>query len=105
MTSLANCDEMNSTLGITQLAYHYNYLAPDGSEIRLLTQAQGGGLAHVVLPVGQTSEAVTHKTVEELWYFIAGNGQVWRRQGDEESVCDVRLGTSLAIETGVHFQV
>ena len=91
--------------GKTQLAYHRDYLAPDGSEIRLLAQAKGGGLAHVLLPVGETSKAVEHKTVEELWYFISGKGKVWRKykNGDEE-ICKVRAGTSLVIPTGASFQ-
>ena len=63
-------------------------LAPDGSEIRELVQASGGSMVHCTLPVGATSLAVKHRTVQELWYVVGGRGQVWRRLGDNESIVD-----------------
>ena len=82
-----------------------DYLAPDGSEIRLLPTMKGGGLAHCTLSSGKTSTAVKHKTVEEIWYFIEGQGEVWRRQekGNEE-VAKVATGVSVTIPVGTHFQ-
>ncbi len=59
----------------------HDYLAPDGSQIRLLPEMPGEGLAHCRLPAHHTSTAVTHKTVEEIWYFLGGRGEIWRRQG------------------------
>jgi mannose-6-phosphate isomerase-like protein (cupin superfamily) len=47
---------------------------------------------------------VTHQTVEELWYFVRGKGQVWRMLGDREMVVDVEPGWSLSIPTGASFQ-
>lgn len=47
-----------------QLPIEYDYLAPDGSEIRLLRSMKGGGLAHCTLPPGAVSQAVRHKTVK-----------------------------------------
>jgi quercetin dioxygenase-like cupin family protein len=58
-----------------------DYLAPDGSEIRLLPTMNGGGLAHCTLPPGGVSKPVYHRTVEEIWYCIKGDGEVWRKQG------------------------
>ena len=78
--------------------------APDGSEIRLLHQLEGGGLAQCTLPPGGVSAAVTHRTVEEIWYFIEGRGQVWRKQDDRQQVVDVEPGVSLTIPLGTHFQ-
>lgn len=49
------------------IASEYDYLAPDGSEIRLLADLEGGGLAHCTLPSGRVSVAQRHKTVEEIW--------------------------------------
>ena len=43
--------------------------APDGSDVRILLGLQGGGMAHFELQPGQTSKAVTHRTVEEIWFF------------------------------------
>ena len=79
-------------------------LAPDSSEIRLLVGTARGSVAHGTLPPGRASLAITHRTVEEVWYVTAGRGQVWRKQGDHESVVDVTAGTALSIPTGVHFQ-
>ncbi|MCD4766375.1 MAG: hypothetical protein K8R34_07680 [Methanosarcinales archaeon] len=81
------------TFETEQLPGQYNYLAPDGSEIRLLPEMKDGGLSHCRLPIQGISQAVTHKTVEEIWYFIQGQGKVWRKQGDREEVVDAGPGT------------
>ena len=60
--------------------------APDGSDVRILLSLQSGGMAHFELQPGQTSKAVTHRTVEEIWFFLAGRGQMWRRQNDREEI-------------------
>ena len=86
------------------LAEDYDYLAPDGSEIRLLPTMNGGGLCHCTLPPGGVSAPVSHKTVEEIWYFLEGLGQVWRKQGDVASVVDVHPDVSLTIPVETHFQ-
>jgi mannose-6-phosphate isomerase-like protein (cupin superfamily) len=83
---------------------HYDYLAPDGSEIRSLLEVDGGGLAHCQLPPSSSSKAVKHQTVEEIWYFLSGTGQVWRKLMDEEIVNDVSPGVSLTIPKGASFQ-
>ena len=77
-----------------QVPQQYDNLAPDGSEIRLLHSMNGGGV----------SKPVYHLTTEEMWYFLGGQGQVWRKQGDNEAVVDVHQGISLTIPTGTHFQ-
>ena len=65
-----------------QLPQNFDHLAPDGSEIRLLADMKGGGLVHCTLPPHGTSLAFSHKTAEEIWYFIQGQGEVWRKEGD-----------------------
>src|SRR5216117_2870669 len=66
---------------VKQLRERPDEQAPDGSEIRLLPELWGGGLCHCTLPSGRTSKAVKHKTVEEIWYFVQGIGEVWRKLG------------------------
>ena len=78
--------------------------APDGSDVRILLGLQGGGMAHFELQPGQTSKAVAHRTVEEIWFFLAGHGQMWRRQNDREEVVAVEPGVCLTIPLGTHFQ-
>ncbi len=79
-------------------------IAPDGSEVRLLLTLKAGGMAHFRLPPGETSKAVTHRTVEEIWYFVSGRGKMWRRQGDREEVVTVKPGVCLTVPLGAHFQ-
>jgi len=86
------------------LGEKHDAIAPDGTAVRLLASLAGGSFAHFELPAGAVSHAVTHRTVEEIWYFVGGVGQVWRRQGEAESVVDVRLGVCLTIPLGTDFQ-
>ena len=97
-------DENQPVFETKHLPEDYDELAPDKSEIRLLLNMKGGGLAHCTLPPHGISLAVKHKTVEEIWYFILGHGQVWRKQGAQEEIVDVDPGTCLTIPRETHFQ-
>ena len=79
-------------------------VAPDGSDVRVLLVLAGGGLAHFELAPGQTSRAVTHKTVEEIWFFLTGRGEMWREQGGVSETIEVSPGTCLTIPLGTRFQ-
>lgn len=61
-------------------------------------------MAHFQLAPGQVSTAVTHRTVEEIWYVVSGAGQMWRRQGQLEEVTDLVPGLCLTIPLGTAFQ-
>jgi mannose-6-phosphate isomerase-like protein (cupin superfamily) len=80
-------------------------VAPDGCNVRVLLGLKGGGMAHFELPPGETSTAVTHQTVEEIWLFISGRGEMWRRQGDREEVLAVEPGVCITIPLGTRFQL
>jgi mannose-6-phosphate isomerase-like protein (cupin superfamily) len=79
-------------------------VAPDGSDVRVLLQVRGGGLAHFELAPGQTSVAVRHRSVEEIWFFLGGRGEMWRKSGDDEAVVAVSNGVCITIPTGTAFQ-
>jgi mannose-6-phosphate isomerase-like protein (cupin superfamily) len=79
-------------------------VAPDGSDVRVLLEVRGGGLAHFELAAGQTSVAVRHRSVEEIWYFLGGTGEMWRKSGDEEEVVPVSTGVCITIPLGTSFQ-
>jgi len=79
-------------------------VAPDTSDVRILLQLRGGGMAHFELGPGRTSKAVAHRTVEEIWLFLSGRGEMWRKQGDREDVVPVDAGVCLTIPLGTHFQ-
>lgn len=89
---------------VRSLTEQYDYLAPDGSEIRLLVNGEHGGFAHCVLPAGKVSAPVCHRTVEELWYVIEGQGEIWRRRDEDERVDQIRAGDSVSITVGTSFQ-
>jgi mannose-6-phosphate isomerase-like protein (cupin superfamily) len=82
----------------------YDYLAPDGSEIRLLAKISAGGFCHCTLPAGKISTAVKHKTVEEIWYFISGEGKMWQKQVNNGKPFKVKKGDSVNIPAGNSFQ-
>jgi mannose-6-phosphate isomerase-like protein (cupin superfamily) len=50
------------------------------------------------------SKAVAHRTVEEIWYFLTGQGQMWRSQNNREGVVPVEAGVCLTIPLGTGFQ-
>ena len=79
-------------------------VAPDGSDVRVLLQVRGGGLAHFELAAGDTSVAVRHRSVEEIWYFLSGRGEMWRKSGDDEEVVPVSTAVCVTIPRGTSFQ-
>jgi mannose-6-phosphate isomerase-like protein (cupin superfamily) len=78
--------------------------APDGTTVRLLLSLGGGSMAHFELPAGAVSHAVTHRTVEEIWFVTSGRGSIWRRQDGQERIDGLAPGTSLTIPLGTDFQ-
>jgi mannose-6-phosphate isomerase-like protein (cupin superfamily) len=79
-------------------------VAPDGSDVRLLLRLKEGSMAHFELAPNRISNAVTHRTVEEIWYFVAGRGEMWRKQNGHAAIVDVYPGVSLTIPLGTEFQ-
>ena len=79
-------------------------IAPDGSEVRLLATTPRGSMAQFTLKPQSISKAVSHRTVEELWFVIQGVGLMWRKLGEEELTVELRPGKSISIPVGSHFQ-
>jgi mannose-6-phosphate isomerase-like protein (cupin superfamily) len=61
-------------------------------------------MAHFELPPGQTSRAVMHRTVEEIWLVLSGRGEMWRKQGGREEIVPLEPGVCLTLPSGTHFQ-
>jgi mannose-6-phosphate isomerase-like protein (cupin superfamily) len=87
-----------------RVSSQFDHLAPDRSEIRELLSLARGSVVQVTLPAGGVSQAVAHKTIQEIWYFIGGHGRMWRKQDSLEDEVDVSPGTCVTIPTGTHFQ-
>jgi mannose-6-phosphate isomerase-like protein (cupin superfamily) len=79
-------------------------IAPDGSNVRVLLSLGGGSMAHFELAPGLVSIAVAHRTVEELWYILGGEGEMWRRDSEGASVTSITAGVCLSIPVGTAFQ-
>jgi mannose-6-phosphate isomerase-like protein (cupin superfamily) len=95
---------MSSPFATKTLGRDPDATAPDGTSVRLLLALGGGSLAHFELPAGGVSHAVTHRTVEEVWYVVAGRGALWRRAGTQESVEALAPGVAATIPLGTAFQ-
>jgi mannose-6-phosphate isomerase-like protein (cupin superfamily) len=78
--------------------------APDGSDVRELLHLGRGSMAHFELAPGRVSRAVAHRTVDEIWYILHGQGQMWRRQGQRQETVPLSPGTCVSIPVGTHFQ-
>ncbi|MEV0193916.1 hypothetical protein AB0I39_36030 [Kitasatospora purpeofusca] len=80
-------------------------VAPDGATVRPLLTLDGlGSQAVFELAPGVVTRAVSHATVQELWYVAAGRGRIWRRQSGLEAVDVLRAGTSVSVPLGTAFQ-
>ena len=79
-------------------------IAPDGSDVRILLRLAGGSMAHFELAPGETSTAMAHRTVEEIWFFLGGRGEMWRRYGARDEIVPVDDGVCITIPVGTHFQ-
>lgn len=92
------------TIQTMMKAEAYDTLAPDGSEIRFLTQTRNASMVHCLLPAGQATQAVRHRTVDEVWYVVSGRGQIWRAYDGTEQVTDLQAGISINLPLGTCFQ-
>jgi mannose-6-phosphate isomerase-like protein (cupin superfamily) len=79
-------------------------VATDGSDVRILLGLAGGTMAHFQLAPGHTSSAVTHRTVEEIWFFLSGRGEMWLKQESREEIVPLERDVCLAIPLGTDFQ-
>jgi mannose-6-phosphate isomerase-like protein (cupin superfamily) len=82
-------------------------VAPDGSEVYFRAlDATRASLVEIVLRPGGTSRPVRHRTVEEVWYVLAGAGEVWLRSPDRTTAKTrkVQRGEVVVIPAGWDFQ-
>ena len=79
-------------------------VAPDGSDVRILLDLAGGSMAHFTLAPGHTSRAVTHRTVEEIWFVVSGRGEMWRSANQQDEIVALEPGVCLTIPLGTRFQ-
>ena len=61
-------------------------------------------MAHFTLAAGETSVAVAHRSVEEIWFVLSGRGEMWRKQEAREEIVTLEPGVCLTIPLGTSFQ-
>jgi mannose-6-phosphate isomerase-like protein (cupin superfamily) len=64
----------------------------------------GGSAAHFRLGPGQTSVAIRHRRVDEIWYVVSGAGELWRRKDDREETVSLRPSVCASIPAATAFQ-
>ena len=79
-------------------------VAPDGSHVRVLGRVGRGSAAHFELSPGRTSIAVAHRSVDEIWFFLTGRGEMWRKNAAQEAIVPVGPGVCVTIPAGTAFQ-
>jgi mannose-6-phosphate isomerase-like protein (cupin superfamily) len=101
----ASAGLVTSDWGVRDLDALAVITAPDGSEVRELALDAAGSVVHCRLPAGQSSVAVRHRTVHEIWFATGGAGEFWRAadDGTEETVL-LHHGVALDIPPGTDFQ-
>ncbi len=78
-------------------------VAPDGSTVRPLARCRDASHCHCVLDPGQVSVAVAHRTVDELWYCIAGTGEFYCQNLGPRPI-PIHAGSSWHVPRGESFQ-
>lgn len=79
-------------------------VAPDGSDVRVLLRTGRGSMAHFELAPGRTSDAIRHRSVEEIWFIVSGRGELWRKLGAQEEIVALTENTCVSLPVGTHFQ-
>lgn len=62
-------------------------------------------MAEFRLSAGQTTAAVVHRTVDEVWFVTGGRGELWRNPASgDDTIIELASGVSVSIECGTAFQ-
>jgi mannose-6-phosphate isomerase-like protein (cupin superfamily) len=79
--------------------------SPLGAHIRHLLDGPHGNLIHSTVPPGMVGRACHFRTVDEYWFVLSGEGEIWRRAGDGvETVTRLVSGVCVDIPLGTAFQ-
>jgi mannose-6-phosphate isomerase-like protein (cupin superfamily) len=79
--------------------------SPLGSHIRFLVDGPHGNTIHSTVPPGMVGRACRFRTIDEHWFVLSGEGEMWRRSPDgEERVTRLIPGVCVDIRAGMGFQ-
>lgn len=97
-------DESDRSFETARISETVEELAPDGAHVRPLLSLARGGMARFELQTDQISQAVMHRSVEEIWLVLSGRGKLWRRKDDRETVEPLEAGVCVSIPVATAFQ-
>ena len=79
--------------------------SPLGAHIRYLLDGPHGNMIHSTVPPGMVGRAARFRTIDEYWFVLSGEGEIWRRAADgTERVTRLIHGVSVDIPLGTAFQ-
>jgi mannose-6-phosphate isomerase-like protein (cupin superfamily) len=79
--------------------------SPLGARIRFLMDGPHGNMIHSTVPPGMVGRACHFRTIDEYWYVLSGEGEIWRRAPDgHESTARLIPGVCVDIPLGTAFQ-
>ena len=79
--------------------------SPLGARIRFLMDGPHGNMIHSTVPPGMVGRACHFRTIDEYWYVLSGEGEIWRSAPDgHESITRLLAGVCIDIPLGTAFQ-
>ena len=79
--------------------------SPLGAHIRFLMDGPHANMIHSTVPPGMVGRACQFRTIDEYWYVLSGEGELWRRAPDgREGVTRLVDGVCIDIPLGTAFQ-
>jgi mannose-6-phosphate isomerase-like protein (cupin superfamily) len=76
-----------------------------GAHVRLLLDGPHGDMIHSTVPPGMVGRACHFRIIDEFWFVLSGEGEIWRRAPDgQESITRLVAGVSVDITLGTEFQ-
>lgn len=79
--------------------------SPLGAHVRLLMDGPHGDMIHSTVPPGMVGRACHFRLIDEFWYILSGEGEIWRRATDgHETITRLVPGMYIDIQLGTAFQ-
>ena len=79
--------------------------SPLGAHIRFLMDGPHGNMIHSTVPPEMVGRACRFRTIDEYWYVLSGEGEIWRSAPDgHESITRLIPGVCVDIPLGTAFQ-
>jgi mannose-6-phosphate isomerase-like protein (cupin superfamily) len=79
--------------------------SPLGADIRFLMDGPHGNMIHSTVPPGMVGRACHFRSIDEYWYVLSGEGEIWRSTPDgHESITGLIRGVCVDIPLGTAFQ-